>query len=197
MQMHKLKKHTTTFYILKALFLSILIPVSALAQEKSGTPIAIKTNLADIFGGVPLGIEVGIGKKNSLVADFLYTPLTDYKDQFLLRGGIHQKVNLGYRFYWNNKKAKNIQALEGIYVQPNALFIKNTKTKNQGLSGGLNLGIQIRAKKSFVADFGLGVGLLNDANAKLEPFNQFDDNGRDGNKITKVQYKLGLGWVIH
>ena len=182
---------------MKTVFLSILICVSAFAQEKSGTPLAIKTNLADIFGGIPLGIEVGIGKKNSLVADFLYTSLTDYRDALFLRGGIHQKVNLGYRFYWNQKNAKNIQALEGIYVQPNALFIKNTKTKNQGLSGGLNLGIQIRAKKSFVADFGLGVGILNDANAKLERFNQFDDNGRDGNSITKVQYKLGLGWVIH
>jgi Protein of unknown function (DUF3575) len=192
MQMHKLKKHTTLFYILKTLLLSILITISAFAQEKSGTPIAIKTNLADIFGGVPLGLEVGIGKKNSLVADFLYTRLTDYRDALFLRGGIYQKVNLGYRFYWNQKKAKNIQAMEGIYLQPNALFIKNTKTKNQGLSGGLNLGIQIRAKKSFVADFGLGIGLFNDANTKLERFNQIDDN-----PTTKVQYKLCLGWVIH
>ncbi len=195
--MHKLKKQTTALCIFKVLFLIILIPVSTSAQEKSGTPIAIKTNLADIFGGVPLGIEVGVGKKSSIVADVLYTRLTDYKDQLFLRGGIHQKVNLGYRFYWTYKKLKNIQALEGIYVQPNALFIKNTKTKNQGLSGGLNLGIQIRAKKSFVADFGLGLGLLNDANSKREPFNQFDGSGIDGNRITKVQYKLGLGWVIH
>ncbi|MCP9769721.1 DUF3575 domain-containing protein [Lacihabitans sp. LS3-19] len=177
---------------MKTIFLSILIWVSAFAQEKSGTPLAIKTNLTEILGGVPLGIEVGIGKKNSVVADFLYTPLTDYKDQFFLRGGIHQKVNLGYRFYWNQKKAKNFQPLEGIYVQPNALFIKNTKTKNQGFSGGLNLGFQIRAKKSFVADFGLGIGILNDAKAKLEPFNQIDDN-----VTTKLQYKLGLGWVIY
>jgi Protein of unknown function (DUF3575) len=177
---------------MKKTIIAIILSISAFAQEKSGTPLAIKTNLATLIGGVPLAIEVGAGKKNSVVAEFLYTPLTDFKDQFLFRGGIHQKVNLGYRFYWNQKTSKNIQVLEGIYVQPNALFIKNTKTKNQGFSGGLNFGIQLRSKKSFVADFGLGVGLLNDANAKLERFNQLDDND-----TTKVQYKVCLGWVIH
>lgn len=152
------------------------------------TPFAIKTNIAYFFQGIPISAEVNIGKKQSIVSDVSFTLLNDYKDNFFMNGSIHHRVTLGFRQYFTSKNALNIKKMEGLYLQPTLFYSKNTKYKKDAFSIGLSFGAQLRSKKTFLVDLGLGVGIIKDNQSKVEGF--FEQS-------TKMLHpKVGIGWVI-
>lgn len=147
---------------------------------------SVRTNLLyDLASGANVGIELPVGKRFSLAADFLYAH-TRIGNRYTLQGTVYE---LAARYWFGRRKKPLTGWNAGVYGMYGGRFDVQWKDGYQGdgfWSGGISAGYSLPLSPRFNLDFSIAGGYV------FFPENRHYHRGENGHLLwQETRYNVG------